>query len=149
MTESTETEQPEDVAITELLPHRPPMLRVDRILYVDDVCARARYTVQPDDPFLEEGRVMPEMLIETIAQTVAGVQGWIARQKGEPMPQGMLVGLQEVAFFEDVVPGDELRIYVEKEVERSSLLIVRCWLSCGERSIIEGVLKFYVGAPPA
>lgn len=134
----------QETDVTTLIPHRGTMLRIDQLLYIDEVCARAAWTVQPEDPFLEDGILARESLIETAAQTVAAAQGWIAKEAGEPNPEGLLIGMESFVFHGEVAASECVTVFVEKQVQKSSLLLVHCTLDVEERIVAEGVLKFYV-----
>jgi 3-hydroxyacyl-[acyl-carrier-protein] dehydratase len=97
--------------IQRLLPHRYPMLLVDRVLELAEDTVVAEKLVTANDPFLQghfPGRpIVPGVLIvEAIAQA-AGL--WVMAQ--EPQQRGRdiaLVGIDRARFRRPVVPGDTL-----------------------------------------
>jgi beta-hydroxyacyl-ACP dehydratase FabZ len=100
-----------------LLPHRYPMLLVDKVLSCDD---KTRITavknVSFNEPFFSghfPGRpVMPGVLqIEAMAQT-----GGLLMMRLRPGPAGRLpvfMGIDKARFRRMVVPGDQLRMEIE------------------------------------
>jgi len=55
--------------IEELIPHRPPMVMVDRVITVDGFKTETCFEVKPDCLFVQEG-VLSEMgMLENLAQT--------------------------------------------------------------------------------
>lgn len=92
-----------------LLPHRPPMLFLDRVLELDPGNrGRAVKLVTGDEPFLAGGPALPGGLIaEACAQLMAVVAG--AGAGGEPPDQpGYLVALEGFRVRRPVVAGDRL-----------------------------------------
>ena len=90
-----------DLALLEaLLPHRRPMLMLDRFLDGDggeQGWARAEARIDEDHPFLEAGRGLPSwVLVEVFAQTAALIGGLQAREEGVPVPQGFLLGTRRL-----------------------------------------------------
>ena len=106
--------------IRRLLPHRYPMLLVDRVESLEPgVSAQAIKCVTANDPFLvghfPDFPVMPGVLIvDALAQT-AGIMlrsGPADRPAAAPSSPagrpGMLAGIPRMRFFHPVVPGDRL-----------------------------------------
>ena len=100
--------------ILELLPHRYPILLVDRILEIEPGArVVALKNVSVNEPFFQghfPGQpVMPGVLIiEAIAQTACVL---ISDDGGEKIP--LFMGIDKARFRRQVVPGDQLRIEVE------------------------------------
>ena len=103
--------------IGRLLPHRYPLLLVDRVVGVEDgVRLVARKCVTVDEPFFAghfPGRpVMPGVLLcEALVQAGA----LLAQASGGGLPPGAsltVVALERARFRRSVVPGDELELEV-------------------------------------
>ena len=79
-----------------LLPHQPPMLMVDRLLWIKEDEAGAEFTPAPACPLLDDNGVMlPVGLIEVAAQACAAWQGFVAVSKGLRVRRGYLVGVDK------------------------------------------------------
>ncbi len=99
--------------IRELLPHRYPMLLVDRILEITDTETVAEKLVSANEPFFAghfpERPIMPGVLVlEALAQTAAVGVLW-----NEPANRGRglaLAAVRSARFRRPVVPGDILRL---------------------------------------
>ncbi len=101
--------------VTDYLPHRPPMLLIDRIDDATSQGADCTATIKPDCPFLQNGHVHPSAMIEFVAQTCAIAAGVEDQLSGAPPRLGFIVGCREVLFAVDQFSvGDELTIVVRK-----------------------------------
>ncbi|MDR3086749.1 MAG: hotdog family protein [Azoarcus sp.] len=90
--------------IEEYLPHRGPMLLLDRVLEVEPgrmVCA---VTLRPESSFCREGRVAAYVGIEYMAQTVGALVGWHEREKGEAVKTGFLVSVRKYTCNVEAFP---------------------------------------------
>ena len=68
--------------IVELVPHRPPMLLLDRVLSYDGECVVCETVLEPESPFVDEGEVPAIVGIEYMAQTIAAGAGLSRARKG-------------------------------------------------------------------
>ena len=124
-------------AIEELVPHRPPMILIDRLLEATETRAVALVRVDEGSLFLGSEGVPAYVGIEYMAQTIAAHGGYLSRQKGEPVKTGFLLGTPKMTcaepFFE---MGATLRIEVEKEWGDDQLMRFLCAIfdhNSGER----------------
>ena len=112
--------------IMRAIPHRFPMLLVDRIIdVVKDVSAIGIKNVSINEPFFQghfpEHPVMPGVLIiETMAQTAAVL---VVESLG-PHARGKLVyfmTIENAKFRRPVHPGDQMRVHVVRERKRGNI----------------------------
>ena len=103
--------------ITDVLPHRYPMLLVDRVIEIDPgKSIVAIKNVTRNEPFFDghfpQYPLMPGVLvIEAMAQTA----GLLMMQE-DPSLRGQVIyftGIEKARFRKPVVPGDQLRMEVE------------------------------------
>lgn len=86
------------IPLVDLVPHRPPMLLPDRLLDGDGTRARTQVTIADDCMLVEPGLGLPGWaLLEFFAQTAAVIGGLKARETGQPMGQGFLLGTRKLA----------------------------------------------------
>ena len=121
--------------IMRMLPHRYPMLLVDRIVdLVPETSATGIKNVTANEPFFPghfpERPVMPGvMIIECMAQTAAALIVWSI---GEGL-EGKLVyfmSIDSARFRKPVVPGDRLEVRVETKQHRGPV-----WKFAGEGKV--------------
>ncbi|MBT6148705.1 MAG: 3-hydroxyacyl-ACP dehydratase FabZ [Gemmatimonadetes bacterium] len=106
------TTLPDIVAIKKIIPHRYPLLLVDRIIeMVPGERIVGLKSVTANEPFFQghfpEFPVMPGVLIiEALAQTGAVLM----LQEGEEGQIPFFAGIDKARFRRQVVPGDQLRL---------------------------------------
>lgn len=98
-------------AIADYLPHRPPMLLIDRIDEVTDSRVVCSATIAPSCVFVRDGRVHASAMLEFIAQACAIHAGVTQRaQVTRPQP-GMVISCREATLHvETYAVGDVLVI---------------------------------------
>ncbi|MEY4064213.1 MAG: hypothetical protein RIR26_421 [Pseudomonadota bacterium] len=112
--------------VCELLPHRPPLLLIDRVISIDfeTLEVHALKCVTAGEPYLAghfPGQpIVPGVyLIEGLAQTAAAMCfANFERQSTAVEKKCMLTGVDEVKFRRPVVPGDVLHYYAKYERHR-------------------------------
>jgi 3-hydroxyacyl-[acyl-carrier-protein] dehydratase len=139
--------------ILELLPHRYPMLLVDRVVeQVNGKYIKAYKNVTINEPFFTghfpQKPIMPGVLIlEALAQA-SGILAF--GSVGKTPAQGSLyylVGIDNARFKQPVVPGDRLDLFVEMtrnmrgiykftaEASVEGRVVAQAELMCTERSV--------------
>ncbi len=116
------------VAIQDILPHRYPMLLVDRVLELEETRIVGLKNVTATEPHFQghfpDFPVMPGVLIvECMAQT-AGilVLSQIPDRKNKVV---LLTSIDNARFRKPVVPGDQLRVEMTVISKRASLAKMR------------------------
>lgn len=129
-----------------LLPHRPPMLLLDRLVEADDARVRAAARVAAGGRLVEAGRGLPAWaLVEYFAQTAALIYGLKTRETGAPVAQGFLLGTRRLECPVSHVPeGTELLIEARVEfIDDGGMGAYHC-RTLNERFPAECVLTVYV-----
>ncbi|HEX4551518.1 hotdog family protein [Pseudomonas sp.] len=108
-----------DWPLAELLPHAGDMILIDRILSFDEEQIHTRLTVKPDGLFnLPDGSLPAWVGVELMAQSVAAFAGCHARQKGNPVELGFLLGTRKFECNVDAfAAGSELTIHGIRSLE--------------------------------
>jgi len=132
--------------ILEYLPHRYPMLLVDRVLEIEpgkrilalkNVSVNEHFFVGhfPHHP------VMPGVLIiEALAQAAAILSFCTRGKKPDDKSVYYFVGIDEARFKRPVVPGDQLLLEVAKERELQGVGKFAAQARVGERLVAEAKL---------
>ena len=137
--------------IRELLPHRYPMLMVDRVTELTDNTASGIKNVTANEPFFNghfpEYPVMPGVLIaEALAQ-----MGAVLVMSQLPNPQDKLIlfaSIDKCKFRRQVVPGDQLRLEVEFLVKKKSVCKMAGQAFVEDKLVAEGVMMCQIVDKP-
>jgi len=128
--------------IMEMIPHRYPMLMVDRLIdVIPDQSATGVKNVSVNEPFFlghfPQRPIMPGVLIiEAMAQTSAVL---VVETLG-PRAEGKLVyfmSVENARFRKPVMPGDQLLIHVVKERSRGNVWKFRAEAKVGDTLMAE------------
>jgi predicted hotdog family 3-hydroxylacyl-ACP dehydratase len=134
--------------LTELVPHRAPMLLLDEVCGYDDISVECLVVLRDDSPFVERGKVRATLALEYLAQCIAVWTGLQGRARGEPVRIGYLVGSRELAFAVDHFRvGDELRLKASRVGGDSTLGVFACSVLRGGDTLASGTLNVYGGSP--
>ena len=133
--------------IKDALPHRYPMLLVDRVLEhsEDEITALKNVTI--NEPFFNghfpEHPVMPGVLIMEALAQAAGVL-----ELSRPENKGKLVfyaGMDGVKFKKQVVPGDQLILHAKFIKRRGPIAVVEAEATVDGKLAAKGTLTFALG----
>ncbi len=105
----------ENVAPEELIPHRKPMLLIDRIIRVSETEALAETLIQPDAFFLQghypDFPIVPGVITcESLFQTGAAL---LAYRLGKDLPQDqvpVIARIERAKFRDPIRPGDRVHL---------------------------------------
>ncbi len=132
--------------IQRYLPHRYPLLFIDRVLELDEKSIRivAQKNVSHNEPFFQghfPGRpVMPGVLIvEALAQ--AGILCLFALELTPLDADIYFAGFERVKFRKVVVPGDQLRLDVKLLRSRGKYWKMDGVATVDDKTVAEGILS--------
>ena len=133
--------------IKEALPHRYPMLLVDRVISHDENEITALKNVTINEPFFNghfpDYPVMPGVLIMEALAQAAGVL-----ELSKPENKGKLVfyaGMDGVKFKKQVVPGDQLILNAKVMKRRGPIAGVEAKATVDGKLAAKGTLTFAIG----
>ena len=121
-----------DWPLAELLPHAGDMILIDQVLGFDEEQIHTRLTVKPGGLFNRADGSLPAWLgIELMAQSVAAYAGCRARQQGQAVELGFLLGTRKFECNVEHFPaGSELRIHALRSLEDDNGMgVFECHLS--------------------
>ena len=131
--------------IGRLLPHRFPMLLVDRVLEIDgDRRAVGVKNVTMNEPFFQGHYpgtpIMPGVLV---VESMAQLSGLLIGQKLEHTGKlAVLLSLDSVKLRKAVTPGDQLILEAESVRIRSRIAHMKCRAYVAEELVAEADVKF-------
>ena len=117
------------------IPHRAPILCIDKIVEVDDEHAITEQVARGD----WEG-----WLVEGLAQTAAVLNEHDEQKTGLASAKGMLVGVRKFDIARPPRKGETIRMRIDLVRRITPLTLMRCEAHAGDELIAKGELKFYV-----
>jgi len=130
-----------------ILPHRPPMILLDGVLRAADGGVRGVFTVPPDGPWVEGGRLRAAALVEVAAQTAAAAAALADLDAGRTPGRGYLGAVDGFALRGDVGSGTRLFCRIDPLLTLDGLVRVACTVGArddGSEPLAEGVLTLAV-----
>ncbi|WP_296247750.1 hotdog family protein [Pseudomonas sp. UBA4194] len=111
-----------DWPIAELLPHAGDMILIDHVVAFDQESIHTRVTVQPDGLFNDPDGSLPAWVgVELMAQSVAAYAGCRAREQGQEVEMGFLLGTRKYHCNVERFPlGCSLDIHARRSLEDDS-----------------------------
>jgi predicted hotdog family 3-hydroxylacyl-ACP dehydratase len=104
--------------VRELVPHAGAMVLLDRVVSARNDTLCAEVAIGPQTVFCDGSGVGAWIGIEYMAQTVAAFAGYEARQRGEPVRVGFLLGSRR---YECACPafaiGSRLHVHVQRTLQ--------------------------------
>ncbi|MBR4682772.1 MAG: hypothetical protein IKP06_05675 [Elusimicrobiaceae bacterium] len=132
--------------VTSLVPHRPPMLWVSRVLDVQEKTGAAEALIGPDHLFLRpDGTLLPETCCELVAQGFGVCEAYRRTQKGLTIDGGgYLASLRDMEVFASALVGDRLTIQSEKIDECFDTHIVRGEIFCNGTKLAQVTVYIFM-----
>ncbi|OHX36100.1 hotdog family protein [Methylomonas sp. LWB] len=117
-----------DTPIAELLPHTGAMVLLDRLLHFDEAGVATELTVRGDGLLFGDAEQVPAWAgIEYMAQTIGVYAGLKAKQAGEPIRLGFLLGTRRYLGNVDYLPvGARLTVEAAKILQEGQLGVFEC-----------------------
>jgi predicted hotdog family 3-hydroxylacyl-ACP dehydratase len=135
--------------LRELVPHRPPMLLLDRVLSYSSDVVTCEVQIHAGSLFLEDGQVPAVVGLEYMAQSVAAFAGLTARGGGQAARIGLLLGSRELCFATDGFQlGDRLIVEARRTWGETELGSFACKIERAGALLAWGTLTVYQGPLP-
>lgn len=130
--------------VMELIPQRPPVIMVDKLLYNDEVRTISGFTILEENIFSEGGVLKEPGIIENIAQTAAARAGYYYKSKNEKPPIGFIGAVKNlfINFLPEV--GKELVTEVKVETEVMNATVISAEVKCEDKIVAGGEMKIFI-----
>jgi predicted hotdog family 3-hydroxylacyl-ACP dehydratase len=133
------------LATAQLMPHRPPMRLVERLVAYADREGEVETRIAADGLLVAgDGRLDEVALAELLAQAYAVVKGYGDCLAGNPVRKGFLVGIKDVVFEQPVFAGDRLRITVRTVAAVEGFAVAEGEVQRGDEQVAHGSLKLWI-----
>ncbi|HSQ77343.1 MAG TPA: radical SAM protein [Nitrospirota bacterium] len=134
------------VDAAQLVPHKPPMLLIDRLLEVKERASLSEMTIREDMVFVgEDGKLDDASYAEVISQAIAAQEGFRMLGSRNPQQEGFLLGIKDLEITGSARIGDTLRISVFKVAKFGDFGIIRGEVRKGDTPIACGEVKVWQG----
>ena len=134
--------------IERLLPQRPPMLLLDRLLSCTPSEGTADTLVAPGNLFrLPDDTIHTAALFELMAQAYAAVHGYQNQLAGKPVSIGYLAGITRAVVHGAARVGDRLLVTVRQTALVQPFVRAEARVVRDGETLAEGELTLFV--PPA
>jgi radical SAM protein with 4Fe4S-binding SPASM domain len=127
-----------------VVPHKPPMLLIDRLLEMKERASASEMTVRGDMIFVDtNGKLDNAAYPEIISQALAAMEGFRRLGNHDAQAEGFLLGVKKLEIFGTARVGDTLRIAVYKAVKYGDFGIVNGEVYKGDELIARGEVKVW------
>jgi predicted hotdog family 3-hydroxylacyl-ACP dehydratase len=107
--------KPHDYNVLDLIPQRPPLQMIDKLLYADERSAKGSLRIAADNLFCENGFFRESGIIEFIAQTAAAFTGYRNKLNSNLVKEGYIGAIKNLEIHQ--LPPVHAEIQAEIQVE--------------------------------
>jgi predicted hotdog family 3-hydroxylacyl-ACP dehydratase len=107
--------KPHDYNVLDLIPQRPPLQMIDKLLYADERSAKGSLHIAANNLFCEKGFFRESGLIEFIAQTAAAFTGYRNKLNSNLVKEGYIGAIKNLEIHQ--LPPVNAKIQAEIQVE--------------------------------
>jgi predicted hotdog family 3-hydroxylacyl-ACP dehydratase len=110
--------------ILDLIPQRPPIVMVDKLISAEEGKTITGLTVQAENIFVMDGIFREPGIIENIAQSAAVGVGWVCHNTGEPVPTGFIGAIKNLVihFMPEVYSELTTEVTIEHQVMEATII---------------------------
>jgi radical SAM protein with 4Fe4S-binding SPASM domain len=127
-----------------LVPHKPPMLLIERLLEMKERSSVSEMTVRPDMIFVGDGDKLDDATYpEILSQAIAAQEGFRKLGCRETQPEGYMLGLKNLEILGSAQVGDQLLISVRKTAKYGDFGIIQGEVRRGDEVIARGEVKVW------
>jgi len=139
---------PQDIKILDLIPQRPPMQMIDKLIYADERSARGSLFIRDTNLFSEKGVLREPGIIEFIAQTAAAFTGYRNKMNKESVNEGYIGAIKNllISFLPPVNTEIHSEIMLENEIV--GYTIVKGKVLWEDEVIAECEMRILLQIPP-
>ena len=132
--------------IAMLVPHREPMVLLDRVVAWSPGTVECAMRVRSNARFVDDGILPAPFMIEHMAQSVAVCLGYEAYLGGRGVRVGMIVSCRAFrAHRESASAGDDLMVHANKERGNETLSHFHCEVRSGDEVFADATLTLFHG----
>lgn len=134
----------QEIPITDLIPQRPPMVMVDRVLHSSRADTETVFEIREDNILLEDGHLTMAGLIENMTQSCACRMGCNCLLDGTPVKIGVVGEIKNCTLERLPKVGEILHTHVCIMEEVMHLTQAGVVVMAGEETIATSRLKIAI-----
>lgn len=132
------------IKTSRLVPHKPPMLIVNKLLEVNERASVSEMEISGDTIFIgENGKLDAASYPEIISQSIAAQNGFKNLGNQKSSAEGLLLGVKNLEILGTAGIGDKLRVSVYKVAKYGEFGIIKGEIFKGEDLIARGEIKVW------
>ena len=129
------------INILEFIPQRPPFIMVDRLSHFDRIVTTSKFTVREDNIFLDGDELLPEGLVENIAQTCAARIGYVNLLSKESVRLGFIGAVRNMSIHKTPKIGETIETTIIVKEEIFQMTLVDAEISLNGNVIVNAEMK--------
>jgi len=134
------------ISLTDLMPHRKPMLLLDGLQSFDQENAWAYLQIEADNIFLRpdellERTIYPELIAQTFA---AGAGAYLNSQEKDIPHWGYLAALRDITIHGDAQLGQRIEVHTKLIARLMNVIVVEGNVYCTGRLLASGQVKIFM-----
>jgi 3-hydroxymyristoyl/3-hydroxydecanoyl-(acyl carrier protein) dehydratase len=116
--------EPSDYNIFDLIPQRPPMVMIDKLIYADPKTGKGIFYITESNPFCFNGQLLEAGMMECIAQTAAAFTGYSRLSMHEEVKKGYIGSVKNLVVYSLPSAGTEIQSEITLENELLGFTII-------------------------
>jgi hypothetical protein len=130
--------------ILKLIPQRPPIVMVDKLISAADKKTVSGFTIKADNIFVENNIFREPGIIENVAQSAALGVGYVCSIKNEKVPIGFIGAIKNLRILNLPKVGDEITTEIQVDYEVFEATLITGKVFCGEELLAQCEMKIFL-----
>jgi len=130
--------------ITDLIPQRPPIIMVDKIVFCDDKTTITKFFIKSDNIFCYNNKFREPGLIENIAQSAAARAGFLNKQKNGRPEIGFIGSIKDLTIYFLPDANSEITTEITFVGEVLDFTIIAGKTICNDKTVAECEMRIFI-----
>jgi 3-hydroxymyristoyl/3-hydroxydecanoyl-(acyl carrier protein) dehydratase len=130
--------------VLKLIPQRPPIVMVDKLISAADGKTVSGFTILADNIFVENGIMQEPGMVENVAQSAALGVGYMCSIKNEKVPLGFIGAVKNLKIYGLPAVGDELKTEIQVDYEVFEATLITGKVYCADKLLAQCEMKIFL-----